>query len=346
MGPIGRVFNIQRYSLYDGAGVRTVMFLKGCPLRCLWCANPEGISPEVQLMLSAERCTACGECVRVCPQGAHSLEGGQHLLDRSKCTRCGRCAEDCLQGALTMCGREMTVQEAVETLMRDEPFFRTSGGGVTIGGGEALMQPEFAAAVLEGCKAYGVNTAIETCGYATEEAVEAVRPFTDEFLYDIKAIDPDVHRKLTGKDNARILSNLRRILSEGARVRIRMPLIHGLNDDMEMIRRTMLFVREISGTGTLTGIDLLPYHSYGVMKYGGLGLEYELSGRLTPTEAELEEIRDIMSLSGVGAAIVRHRMGARNSRQRPPCCCPAAEGVSTATPPTPSANLRGQFYYA
>ena len=305
----GRIFNIQRYSLYDGRGIRTLVFFKGCPLRCRWCSNPESISPKKEIMLMRSLCTGCGTCVRECEQGIHSIvpeDGGfRHDIDRTKqCTGCRRCVSRCAVRALSVCGEDVTIDHLMEEILKDEMFYRTSGGGVTLGGGEVTAQHEFAVELLRRCKAYGIDTAIETCGQASWDIIESFIPVVDTFLYDLKAFDSDVHRELTGRDNGRILSNLRGLVERGAKVVVRMPMVKGYNDDPRMLELTSEFLRRLDH-GSVVGVDILPYHKLGVSKYGEIDQGYAIEGDPSFTDEEIQAVVDVMSGSGLPVKVVR-----------------------------------------
>ena len=287
------VFEIKRFAVHDGDGIRTTVFLKGCPLRCVWCHNPEGISPSPQLAYYAHKCVGCGECARVCPVGAHRISDGVHSLDRALCTACGKCAEVCLGDALTLYGKEMTVDELMPRLLEDREFYLNSGGGVTVSGGECLTHADFCRELLSRLKAEGISTAVDTCGFVSREAIDKVLPFTDVFLYDLKAIDSAVHEKCTGRDNKIILENLRYIAKSGALIEIRTPYVPDYNDkEIESIAELL---RSIGGD---ISIRILPYHNYAASKYESLGLPDRLPERL-PTDSEIEEAKEKMRCAGI-----------------------------------------------
>lgn len=291
MNKTGTVFNIERYAVHDGPGIRTLVFLKGCPLRCLWCCNPESQRPGAELLLFPENCIGCGACVESCRSGAISLREGSLVTDAGRCTLCGACAESCYPKARTVCGREMSVGEVLELLRKDVPFYRRSGGGVTLSGGEPFFQYEFAAALLCACREAGIHTAVETCGYVPEERFQAAAPLVDAYLFDLKHMDPESHARLTGVDNARILRNFEFLLKAGKQVVPRVPMIPGLNDTEEALGAVCAFLRERS-VGTL---NLLPYHELGVHKYARVGKQYTLNLRPHTVEEIAEKKRFVES---------------------------------------------------
>ncbi|MFW6438320.1 MAG: glycyl-radical enzyme activating protein [Armatimonadota bacterium] len=265
-----RIADISRFSTHDGPGIRTTVFLKGCPLSCVWCHNPETISPTPEIGYVARKCIGCGECVRVCPQGAHRMENGAHVFERARCVACGACAEVCLGDALTFYGREMTAAEVLTIVLEDRTFYEQSGGGLTLSGGEPLLQADFCAELLGMAKREGLHTAVDTCGAGPWEAFEQVLPLTDLFLYDLKQTDPALHRKYTGADNALILQNLRRLSEAGAAIEIRIPVIPGVNDD-ERFREEADAL--LSGLAGIRAVKRLPYNPYARSKHEAVGRE-------------------------------------------------------------------------
>lgn len=283
-----KVFEIKRFAVHDGDGIRTTVFLKGCPLKCLWCHNPEGIGFKRQLSYHAHKCISCGECVSVCPSGAHTVNEAGHVFDREKCVACGRCTEVCLGDALTLYGKEMTVEELLPALLEDKEFYENSGGGVTVSGGECLMQADFCAELLKKLKENGVSTAVDTCGLVSRETLDKVIPYTDVFLYDVKAIDEDVHIKCTGVSNKIILENLKYLDSLGCKIEIRYPFVPDYNDGEA--QKIAEFLSELKN---ITKIRVLAYHNYAGSKYEALGMENTLPTRL-PCDEELAAARELV----------------------------------------------------
>ncbi|QXM05100.1 choline TMA-lyase-activating enzyme [Crassaminicella indica] len=302
------IFNVQKYNMYDGPGVRTLVFFKGCPLRCKWCANPEGLEQKYQVMFKSGLCIDCGACVSVCPVGIHTINNeGKHLVDHSiNCLGCNKCKEICTESALSIAGEVKTVSELLEIIQEDKDFYDLSGGGVTLGGGEVTMQPEFAANLLMACKQEGINTAIETCGYAKLESILKIAEFTDLFLYDLKHIDSERHYKLTGVRNERILENLKELLRRRYNVKIRMPLLKGVNDSKEDIKRVIDFLMPYSDYKNFKGIDLLPYHKLGVNKYKQLGMIYPIEGEFKLSNDELETIESWIKAYDFKVSVIKH----------------------------------------
>lgn len=288
----GIVFNIQHYSIHDGPGIRTNVFLKGCPLRCKWCANPESNTTEKQLMFLKEACTGCQRCVEVCPVQAISLNAeGKTMTDRTKCQNCGKCAEICPSKAREMAGNRMTVEEVYEDAAQDELFYGTSGGGVTLTGGEVFLQPDFAAAVLKKCRENGIHTAIETCGFAAWESIEKLVPYLDLALYDIKHMDSGKHREGTGVPNETILKNLVRLSEEcHIPVIVRTPVIPGFNDTLENMNAMGVFISQ--KLPTCLEVNLLPYHNLGDGKRMQLEAENPVYDSYVPTEEQMEKLRN------------------------------------------------------
>jgi len=298
--PSGIVFHIMRFCVHDGPGIRTAVFLKGCPLGCWWCHNPEGQNAVPEVLYSAERCRLCGACAAACPRGAVGERDGRMVVS-GDCEVCGRCAEACGAEARVVAGRRMTAAEIVAEVERDRVFFDESGGGVTFTGGEPLEQPELLEALLEGCRARGIHTAVETCGAAPRERVLAMGGMTDLILYDVKGIDAAHHREWTGAGNGNILGNLEALVREGRAVAVRLPIVPGVNDGAEDVRAACEYLARL-GAGR---VELVPYHTAGVAKYGRLGRGYRLEGTEAPARAGLEEMAARMRAAGIAAHIAR-----------------------------------------
>ncbi|MEK6795741.1 MAG: glycyl-radical enzyme activating protein [Spirochaetota bacterium] len=286
----GIVFNIQRFSIHDGPGIRTTVFLKGCDLKCMWCHNPESISAQRELQYFPHKCIACGNCAKVCPVNAQRMEDGKHVFIRELCTRCGKCVEVCYAEALVMAGKCMTADEIMTEVMKDAPFYERSQGGVTFSGGEALVQREFVLELLKRSKAGGLHTVIDTAGNVPWATFESVLPYTDLFLYDVKIIDDEKHKQFTGVSNKRIRENLRKLGVMKTAVWIRIPTIPGVNDSREEMSA---IADAIAGLSAVTRVELMPYHTIASGKYGSLGLTYPLSHLAAPTQEHIDDLTRI-----------------------------------------------------
>ena len=264
----GKLFEIKRFAVHDGPGIRTIFFFKGCPLRCLWCHNPEGIDYGPEIALLERKCAGCGECTAACSLGLHIFKDNKHNINRKNCISCFNCVNACMPEALMLYGREYTADELMQIVNEDIDFYRQSGGGVTCSGGEPLMQADFLAVFLSMCKKAGLHTAIDTSGCAGWSEFMKILPFTDLFLYDIKHMDPVQHKKHTGVDNGLILENLRKLSDSGKAIEIRIPVIPVYNDDAGNIQKTAEFLKEIK---TITLIRPLPYHALSGSKYLSIG---------------------------------------------------------------------------
>lgn len=277
----GVIFDIQRFSLHDGPGIRTIVFIKGCPLSCLWCSNPESQQRKPTLMFDEESCIGCGTCLRTCPQGALSKEN-PHFINYEKCTGCGECAASCPAGALILKGEKMTVESVIRELKKDVITYRESNGGITLSGGEPLVQWEFSSELLKACKAQGWHTAIETTGYGSEEAVEAVFPYVDEVLLDCKSTNDEIHKAFTGVSGELIRKNAKRI-AQLAHTIIRVPAIPGVNTTEEDFDGICQYAKQLQGVDM---IHILPYHTLGMNKYKLMGADYKMPDEIKPLEEE------------------------------------------------------------
>ncbi len=322
----GRVFNSQRFSIHDGPGIRTTVFLKGCPLRCLWCHNPESLARQPEIVFHANKCIGCRRCFSVCPAGALRLEtaGGDAApgdgpvavrearesvpgpgqsaaarhYDKTLCRLCGKCVDACFAEALVMEGRDMAAEEVVAEILKDRAFYDNSNGGATLSGGEPLLQADFAAEVLARCRGEGVHTCLDTSAQAPWEAFEQVLPHTNLVLLDLKIMDPELHRRATGVGNELILANARRLASKLLPIIVRVPIIPGFTDDEANIAAIGDLVSDFPN---LDYVELLPYHRFAEAKYHRLGLDYELEGVEPPDQEDLDQLVAILAERGVRA---------------------------------------------
>jgi len=279
----GRVFNIQRFSTHDGPGIRTTVFLKGCPLSCPWCHNPEGIDPRPRLVYLADLCLGCGRCAEACPEEAHAIRGGEHRFVPHHCRACGRCVGVCPAGAVELVGRDMTAADVLEAVRKDRAFYDSSGGGVTLSGGEPLYQLDFAWAVLRLAKIEGLHTCVDTSGCMGFDALDRVREMVDLFLFDVKDTNAARHLAHTGLAAEPILAGLRRLHAAGARIRIRVPIVPGctdFDDNAEGLARLLAQLPKIEA------VELMPYHPLGLGKLERLGLERRIAPEIGPPSRE------------------------------------------------------------
>lgn len=294
----GIVFDIKKFSIHDGPGIRTTIFFKGCPLSCWWCHNPEGQALEPEMIFRAQLCIRCYACLPVCEKDAISLDGDIVSTDREKCTACGTCVEVCYSGAREIVGRRMTVAQVMAEIERDRAFYDESGGGVTFSGGEPLSQPVFLLELLQACKEKEIHTALDTCGFSAWETLDSVREYVDLFLYDLKLIGDVRHRKFTGVSNQLILDNLQALSQRDHDIVLRLPIIPEINDDDENIRRAGAFAAALP---RLERVDVLPYHKIGLEKYHRLGKTCALPETFPPSEERIAEIAEILRGFGLRA---------------------------------------------
>ncbi|MFX1451911.1 MAG: glycyl-radical enzyme activating protein [Promethearchaeota archaeon] len=299
METIGTIFNIQRYCIHDGPGIRTLVFFKGCPLRCLWCSNPESQELSPEILFSSNKCIGCGKCAEVCPENA-IIKSTDKRINRDKCNLCLKCIETCYAEALEVAGKKMTLEEVVKEVEKDRPFYEKSNGGITVSGGEPLMQPKFLKALLKECKSRGINTAIETCGYANWSTFEEILEYLDLILMDLKHINTDSHKELTGKSNEIILENIKKISELKKPIIIRYPLIPGYNDSIETVNKIGKFVQNLEGVNE---INIIPFHRLGESKYEKLDREWTMHEVEPPTTERLEEIKKILESYGLKVKI-------------------------------------------
>lgn len=288
---VGTVFNIQRFSVHDGPGIRTNVFLKGCPLRCPWCHNPEGLTASVQIKFSPAMCIGCAACVDVCGSGLHVMtEDKQHSFDMSGCVSCGSCSDVCPTGALEAVGKSMDADEIIAVAEKDRAYYG-SVGGITISGGEPFFQPKFAAEILKCAKAHGLNTAVETSGFAAREAILGAVPYTDVFLFDYKLTDYEQHMNVVGVDKKVIMDNLEAVNDAGAAIILRCPIIPGVNDNTEHFDGICAAANKFDG---IYRVELLPFHSYGISKWEKFGLKAPFDTEI-PSKEKMAEISAYIS---------------------------------------------------
>ncbi|WP_432799172.1 glycyl-radical enzyme activating protein [Poriferisphaera sp. WC338] len=290
----GMVFDVQRTSLLDGPGLRTTVFLKGCPLRCAWCHNPESQQRKPELSFRADRCTGCRTCESSCSRDVHLfVMNGRHELDRSKCNGCNACVQSCPSEALKLYGQTRSINGIMDIVKRDIPYYNQSGGGLTISGGEPLTQIDFAVALLQAAQDQGIHTCVETCGHVSLRNIQRVQQVTDLFLYDVKAIDSELHRKLTQVGNERILSNLRYLHDSGADIILRCPIIPGQNDAPYMLRQLVELIRSLP---KIRSVEIMPYHDTGRDKYERLGRTCDPMPSTVPREQGMQWVNTLKQL--------------------------------------------------
>jgi pyruvate formate lyase activating enzyme len=300
-GLTGTVFDIRKYSIHDGPGIRTTVFLKGCPLDCWWCHNPESQSLEPEPILRPNLCIACDECIAVCAEGAIAREGGQLTWDRARCTSCGECTQVCLAGAREMAGKALSVAAVLKVIEQDRLFYEESGGGVTFSGGEPLLQWRFLAELLHACRELELHTALDTSGFASWEVFERILPDTSLVLYDLKHTDPALHLKYTGAPLAPILRNLERLAERGIPIWLRVPVVPGINDDEDNFRRVAELAARLTN---VRQVNLLAYHPTAAGKYERMGRTYRLSETCAPGEIQMNQLAGLLRSYGLEVKIV------------------------------------------
>ena len=297
----GTVFNIQRYSIDDGPGIRTTVFLKGCPLRCLWCSNPESQNPNPEILYRYTSCKSCGTCVQTCPNGAISMSENEGIeIDRSKCVVCGECVKTCKPEALNLTGKLMTAEEVMKTVKRDEVYYQTSNGGVTCSGGEILAQPEFVAELFKQCHERNIHTNADTSGFGPSEGLKKILEHSDLVYFDLKVIDPVKHKEMIGVDNELILENFKIVAASGIDTVIRFPLVPSFNDSPEDLHAIANIIKE---HGPHMTVNILPYHEYGANKYPGVGMTYPLEGLKENTPENIENARKVFEDAGLNVEV-------------------------------------------
>ncbi len=299
----GLIYSIQRYCIHDGPGIRTTVFFKGCQLKCPWCANPESLHTKKEIAFMSHKCTMCGICLRKCPKGVIDLNRTSRI-DRDKCDLCGECVRYCPVDCYNIYGYTITSEELLKEIEKDKLFYKNSGGGVTVSGGEATLYVDFLEEFLKLCKEHGIDTAIETHGFGEKEIFQKLAPYIDHFLVDVKHMDNKIHKEIIGVENITILNNIRILANKlNKEVSLRVPLIPGFNDSDNNIDKLIDFGKEIKHSNNLAMIHLLPYHSLGQSKYLSLDLKYDMEGTIPPSNEELKRLEVRIKEAGLPVII-------------------------------------------
>jgi pyruvate formate lyase activating enzyme len=292
MASSGLIFDIRRYSIHDGPGIRTTVFFKGCPLSCKWCHNPEGIGFQKELMFHQKRCILCGDCIKVCPQHAISQKNQEIFVDRGKCNVSEKCTSVCPSDALQIVGKEMTADEVIMITEKDRTFYSQSGGGVTFSGGEPLAQPRFLLSILNACRERGISTTVDTCGFSTQAIFEKILPLVDHILIDIKLMDDEKHIQWTGVSNKQILANIQYLSTRASNILVRVPVIPGVNDDDENLSATAKFIQNLPA---VPPVEFLAYHNMAEGKINALGKINEYMEKVKPSKDFIEHCSHIFT---------------------------------------------------
>ncbi|MFX1325794.1 MAG: glycyl-radical enzyme activating protein [Promethearchaeota archaeon] len=299
--PIGFIYDLQRFAIHDGPGIRTLVYMKGCPLKCLWCSSPQTQNSKPEIMRNEVNCKMCGKCMEICPDHLITITDENEIkFDRDRCTNCGKCVETCPNQALKLIGYHVTFEDLFQEVNKDSPFYRRSNGGITVGGGEPTMQIDFVTAFLKRCKQTYINTAIETCGYVKWDKMEDLLRYVDLVYIDIKHMDPEIHKDLTGVSNKMILENAKKISKIKSMI-IRIPVIPGYNDSDENLKATAKFAIDLGEN--IKRLELLPYHKFGTQTYVRIGMEYKLPDVEPPSEERMLHLKEIVESCGLKAQI-------------------------------------------
>lgn len=293
------IFNIQKFSVHDGPGIRTTVFFKGCPLKCLWCHNPESQNTQKEILHDINKCVLCGKCVEVCPQNAVRIENNVVLTDNNKCNHCGECVIYCIPGARQIAGKEYTVDEVLKEVIKDKVFYEHSNGGVTVSGGEPLIQIDFIEELLKKLKENNIHTAVDTCGAVSFENLKRVAPYTDVFLYDLKVMDDEKHKEFVGISNKLILENLKKLSLIHNNINLRMIIVEGVNADEKHIEDTLKFIENLN----IKKINLLPYHDIAKHKYKKLNMIYEDNKMKKPSEEKMQIFKEMFESNNYNVKI-------------------------------------------